>query len=243
MEADRSAYRTSHWSREEEQRRMEAYSRQLTIMRNALVNLTRLDCFVSEDSFSGALSDTTGPLFNFLCGANKLQRLGIGFGEPFKGHLVAGMSLEHNAPSALLDLLAEHKPWPNIKELHLRVATDEDTLLRFLGAHKDTLDTLTLSHMSLISLGSANAFWEAALYKIGKTLRLNALTLHRLCDVVRDNGGSYKMRILFDQKHRSWRGNEHFYPLYHKNAVQCVTQGEILGSLEPEAFLQRIQAE
>jgi hypothetical protein len=68
------------------------------------------------------------------------------------------------------------------------------------------------------------------------------LTLYRLCDVVHDDSGSYKIRTLFDSKDYSWRGNDQFYPLYYQKAVQCVIQGEILGSLEPMALLQQIQA-
>lgn len=179
-EADKAAFQTSYHGEKEVQRQGEGFSKQFFIIRNSLVNLTRRDCFVTEDGCSGALSIVTDHLFEVLCGATKLQKSGLGFQDPCNGHQAAAIFSRDRGATKLLELLAEHKSWSNIKELHLRVATNGGTLIKFLGAHKNTLDTLALSHISLTSLGSNSTTWEAALYEIGRTVSLRALALYRL---------------------------------------------------------------
>jgi hypothetical protein len=85
-EADRYALRVSHHDAEEKQRQKEHYTRQLFIMRNALCDLTRLDYFVTEDGYNGALSIAADDLFEFLCSAEKLQKLSLWFRGPRHGN-------------------------------------------------------------------------------------------------------------------------------------------------------------
>lgn len=43
------------------------YIRQLSIIENALANLTRLDCLVSKEDKNGGLVTIARPFFEFLC--------------------------------------------------------------------------------------------------------------------------------------------------------------------------------
>lgn len=184
QEADRMALSIDRHRQEGEKCQREYYLRQLSIMWSLLRNLTKLDCFVTEDGHNGALSTITDHLFEILCRAGKLQKLGLGLRGPSHGNHVRSPWRSDLGPSTLLDRLTIRKPWANIRELHLSVVTNEDTLLKFLAVLKDTLRILRLFESHLISHGSRRCSWDSTLYSIGAQLHLDDLKLFRLQDAV-----------------------------------------------------------
>lgn len=88
QEADRMALSIDRHHQEGEECQREYYSRQLSIMWSLLRNLTKLDCFVTEDGHNGALSTITDHLFELLCRVGKLQKLGLGLRGPSHGNRV-----------------------------------------------------------------------------------------------------------------------------------------------------------
>ncbi|KAH3938402.1 hypothetical protein HBH98_254500 [Parastagonospora nodorum] len=179
LEADEVAFWMFRHNREEEQQQKEAYSRRLVSMGHALINLTRLDCVVSEDAYSGALSAAATPLFKLLCGAVMLESVSLTFGRLFNGRSRPGPLSDSDGSATLLGLLAKHKPWSNLRQLQLQVATDKDTLLRFLSAHKEILRILALSHMTLTHVEYGTGFgdtWGSVLTELARSLKIEALS-------------------------------------------------------------------
>lgn len=208
-----------------------------------LRNLTKLDCFVTENGDNGALSTITDHLFEILCRAGKLQRLGLGLQSPSHGNRVGNPWCSDLGPSALLDRLTIRKPWANIRELHLSVVTDEDILLKFLAALKNTLRILRLFKIHLISHDIGRSSWDTALHSIGAQLQLDDLKLFRLHDAVRqDSGLGSRVRSLFDPTCGSWRRNRGSYRAFYKDVVRRILRAEDRVALEPAAFQPQVHA-
>lgn len=174
VDADEVAFKMFRYNHEEEQHQKEAYSRRPVSMKHALINLTRLDCVVSEDAYSGALSTAATPLFKFLCGSVKLENISLTFGKLFNGRSKPGPLSDSDGSAILLGLLAKHKPWSSLRQLQLQVATDKDTLLRFLSAHKETLRILTLSYITLTPGYRFGDIWESVLTELARSLKIDA---------------------------------------------------------------------
>lgn len=231
-EADRMASHSFDRAGGQGQCQKEDYPRQLSVLTNAFVNLTALDCFIREDGLIGALSAATDQLFEVLCRASKLQKLGLGLRDH---HDKAQGFLADKGAAELLGSLAERKPWPDLREVHLRVATDQDTLLAFLTAHKESLRILKLSHVTLYSHGTIPTSWDSALLSIGSMLKLEELTLSTLCDFLVRNESS--AGLLFNPGDRYWREKGLSYLSFHEEVTRRVLRQENLLSLEPETYL------
>jgi hypothetical protein len=224
-EADRLLVAAIHHNNEEEAREI-YYLKQLSIMRDALCNLTRLDCFVNEDGCSGALFVAADSLFEFLCSADKLRNLGLGF----KAAQSTRLSPDDIGPTILLDRLAERKPWAHIERMHLSVETNDDTLSRFLAAHKATLRTLRLSHTHLIGHGPTGTPWEAVLSSIGRTRELEDLELSELSDLA----AGFRPRFLFNPRLKYWRIKERSYPAFYADVIPRILCGDDHFDIDPE---------
>jgi len=120
----------------------------------------------------------------------------------------------------------QRKPWPDLKEVHLRLATDQDTLLAFLDAHKESLRMLKLSRVTLYSCGTVPTSWDSALLSIGSMLKLEKLTLVKLCDFLVPNG--YSARLLFNPDDRYWREKGLSYLSFHEEVTRRVLRQEDL---------------
>ncbi|KAH7111806.1 hypothetical protein B0J11DRAFT_543073 [Dendryphion nanum] len=231
-EADRDTYSDS----EEARYHNESYIRQLVLIEHALINITHLDCSISEDDENGGLYVAAEHVFNFLRCAESLERLHLVFGRLVDGTLQVGYNTHRHGDgtATLLSLLAKHTPWSRIKDIHLEVVTDEITLMTFLSAHKETLRYLSLSNITLIP---SKGTWEVTLSKIAECLVLKTLALNTLCDFpLCENNIRLKDRVLFNPEAEIWKDKSNLYRQYYDKMVNCVLQRGRIDSLEPEPF-------
>lgn len=237
IEADRVEFEVLQQEQQEERHQLETYTRQLATMGSALSMLTQLDCIVSENGHSGALCIAADPLFKILRSATRLEKVKLAFGQLPKRSGGLQWPFEGNGPTTLLNLLAEHKPWPRLRDLALQASTDQGTLIRFLDAHERTLRVLTLVRIRLNGPREAEKSlntWESTLNEIGKRFSLHTLSLCKLCDVLyKGEGRGFQMRVVMDSDHRIWRGKKLSYLAYHKALVERVLEKETVVFLEP----------
>lgn len=232
-EADRDAY----FDAEETRYPNESYIRQLVIIEHSLVNITHLDCSISEDDENGGLFIAAEHVFQFLRCAESLERIHLVFGRLVDGTLQVGYDIGRHGDgtATLLSLLANHTPWSRIKDIHLEVVTDEITLTTFLSAHKETIRSLALSNTTLVP---SKGTWEVTLGKIAECLDLKTLALDTLYDFpIYENTIRPKNRVLFNPEAEIWKDKSSLYRHYYNKMVNCVLQRGKIGSLEPEPFL------
>ncbi|KAK7177733.1 hypothetical protein PSPO01_16218 [Paraphaeosphaeria sporulosa] len=199
-EADREAYSVNSTPE-----KSKLYHGQLSLMRHAFVALTHLDYVVSDDDeLPGSLDIAAKLVFGFLIATKGLEKLRLVFGRLVDGILQPLSRYEERQCAMdsirLLDGLTRHSSWTRICELELEIATDRNTLVRFLLAHKDTLRSLTLTRISLVRLGDPLNTWELTLTEIAQGLSLNSLTLSNLFDFPQEWARGVQGRMLFDSK-------------------------------------------
>jgi hypothetical protein len=189
------------------------------------------------------LSIIVDHLFEILCCAGKLQKLGLGHRGPSRGNRPRNPWCSDLGPSALLDRLTIRKPWACIRKLHLSIVTYEDTLLNFLAILKSTLRILRLSEIHLVSRGTRRSSWDSALHSIGAQLQLDDLRLFRLHDEVKqDSGLGWRVRSLFDPTCGPWRRNRGSYRAFYKDVVRRILRAEGQIALEPAVFQPQVHA-
>ncbi|KAJ6276556.1 F-box domain protein [Bipolaris maydis] len=210
--------------------------RRLQVMACALSDLTCLVCSVSDnDEMPGCMETAAKLVFFFLTGATKLQRLSLAFGRLLDGYLQPTYGSQEREQAkgsmALLSHLSRHSRWNQICNIELEIATDRNTLMGFLLAHKDTLRRLTLVRTSLVRLGDYRNTWEPTLTEIGQCLCLEFLSLSTLCDTIQDWTPGVCRRILFDVKDNVWKSKESEFEAYHSAVVARVLRREVIDSL------------
>jgi hypothetical protein len=217
----------------------ELYRRQLELMAHAFADMTCLDCRVSdEDEMAGCIETAAKFVFPFLLTTKSLQSLRLAIGRLVDGILLPtyGHTEREQAQGSMMLLwnLSLHSRWSRIRNIELEIATDRNTLLKFLLAHKDTLRFLTLTRTSLVRLGNHRNTWEPTLTEIGRCLRLESLSLSTLCDTLQDWGPGVHKRMLFDVDDHVWKGRASEYEAYHDRVVARVLHGEVIDSLQPQ---------
>jgi hypothetical protein len=161
------------------------YEKEMDNLATVFENLTHLDYCVFEANIFGSLLTASEPLAKVLNRANKLTRLHLAFGHSEYGSFKPTLMLEEYDGQGveLLGRLADCKPWPRLRELKPEIATDVQTLLRFLASVSPTLRLLVLSNVTLIPQGanprqnhhayrveSAETVWTSALPSIAQSL-------------------------------------------------------------------------
>jgi hypothetical protein len=190
--------------------RRDWYTKQLAIMEYALINLTHLDWSISEEEDDGGLLTATGPLFEFLCCCEKLERARLVFGRLVDGGLCPGYEPRSHGdgPGGLLALLSKHTPWLKLRDLELEIVTDENSLLTFLISLAPTLRNLALSNATLLP---SQGTWESTVFRIAGVLQLDSLKLSNICDY---NGPQLQgrpqrqERIMFKEDARTFDDNQ-----------------------------------
>jgi hypothetical protein len=214
--------------------RNDEYVRQLTIMESALDGRTHLDCSVSEDEDSGGLFMAARYLFEFLCRGQDLKRVRLAFGWLVDGSISSDYWSRENGdgPKELLTLLTNYTPWSKIEELKLEIATDQNTLLRFLASLNVTLRHLTLS---TVTFAPSHGTWDSALPTIARSLtNLRTLDVAALCDFPQDR----KQRLLFNAEAPLWAGKSACYDEYRKRVMGHLLNTKELHQLEPDTFME-----
>ncbi|PVH90747.1 hypothetical protein DM02DRAFT_577639 [Periconia macrospinosa] len=240
--ADREAY--SDYGDLEETK---LYFGELCLMRETFIDLTRLDCSISEDTEEdGSLGIAAKWLFGFLWQTKKLERLRLVFGRLVDGILIPGDNDNTYVQDSamLLGQLAKHTPWTRLQRIELEIATTRATLVEFLLAHKNTLRSLSLERVTLVRLeqNSLGAWeedslgtWELTLGDIGKNLSLTTLDLSTLHDFASSvGGGGAQQRTLFDSGADLWRGETAQYHDYYHSTIDQILRGHHIVSLDPE---------
>ncbi|KAJ5052659.1 hypothetical protein J3E72DRAFT_380098 [Bipolaris maydis] len=181
------------------------YNQQFDTMKEALRDISSLDCSVSEKVHDGGLSRVTGPFLEFLCCCQKLRKLSLTFGHLEEGDLRFDETIgnQHDAPKALLTSLARSKPWSKIGELRLRIVTDQHSLLSFLNSISDTLHHLTLSN---IHFGRSKGTWESALVHLASELKNLKKWMQKVC--VNGAEGNGKQEPSLIQKQRNGKAEQ-----------------------------------
>ncbi|KAF2818290.1 hypothetical protein CC86DRAFT_159029 [Ophiobolus disseminans] len=224
------------------------YYEQLNYMRYAVTSLTHLDYVVSdEDELVGSLEIAAKLVFGFLIATKGLVNLRLVFGRLVDGILLP--ILQHTERQCaqdsiqLLNQLTLHSPWSRIGDIELEIATDRNTLVQFLFAHKDTLRSLTLTRMSLVRLEDPLNTWEVTLDEIAQGLSLTSLTLSKLCDFPQDWSRGVRERMLFDSEAEIWQGKASEYHVYYNAAITSILRQKGGHSLDPEAFKDQVAEE
>ncbi|RAR15495.1 hypothetical protein DDE83_001136 [Stemphylium lycopersici] len=212
------------------------HAKQVSIMENVLRDLTYLDCTVCADAINGDLLKAAGRFFQYLQCCQKLKRVRLTFGKrtcgtfynPNSEHFPSSM----DGPNKLLTLLTNCKPWSNLEELNLEIATTEPILLRFLESFSPTLHYLTLS---TVTLALSQGTWDTALPNIATSLtNLRELDLESLSDFSSDG----KQRYLFDREAEEWNGKIVHYIDYKDSMISQLLQSKKLPELDPKLFLK-----
>lgn len=224
------------------------YYEQLNYMGYAVTGLTHLDYVVSdEDELVGSLEIAAKLVFGFLIATEGLENLRLVFGRLVDGILLPiSQHAERQCAQdsiQLLNQLTLHSPWSRIGDIELEIATDRNTLVRFLLAHKDTLRSLTLTRLSLVRLDDPLNTWEVTLNEIAQGISLTSLTLSKLCDFPQDWSRGVRERVLFDSEAGIWQGKTSEYYAYYGAAIGSILRQEGGHSLDPEAFKDQVADE
>jgi hypothetical protein len=207
------------------------YLYQLCYMKQALTSLTELACSVSEDDErNGSLGIAGKYLYEYLLSPTKnLERIRLVFGRLANGILPPGNDCHLYAKDSvtLLDQLARRTPWSRMRSMELEIVTHRSSLTRFLLAHVTTLQSLTLTRVTLLRLEDSLNTWEPVLHDLVRALSLQTLHLVKLSDfVLPQASGKARRRTLFDVDADIWQGKATEYTTYHRKTTDCLLRGD-----------------
>ena len=211
----------------------ELYLRQLFLMENAFLNVTQLDCTISDDSY--ALNSAVESLHQFLRQGRNLEQVRLVLGDLAFGALDTGYDRAgktENATKTLFTHLSRDLPWPWIQELELEVVTNQSDLVQFLATLAETLSQLTLTRVTLVRSGGK---WESTLREIATRLnKLEALRLLEIRDYTPD------LRVSLDANAQIWHAASACYEHYERTISCCLlSQAHYIPQLDATAFLEQ----
>lgn len=169
---------------------------ELDVIFNSVRHVLYLDCTVSEDDLQDALLSIAEPVSEFLKRASDLRRLRLAFGTLTEGSPRPDFHCT-DGTIRLLALLAENRPWPNLRRLKLAIVIAEQTLLEFLYSIRSTLTRLTLQ---CVTLAPGKGTWKSTLAKMAEMLPHVRLKLHFLYEFAVSKGGERPaVRVLYPE--------------------------------------------